>query len=263
MPASEDKAWKDKYETIQLENTILKANLETAQADIDYLKSTLRELESDPNAQKTEDYVLKADYDAMQTSYNALRADYTSIKASNDLLKDDYDTLKSLYDDVSNELAEIKKSSPVTPTPAPTPSTDTEQVFEDLAYIKAFIMPYSDDADPEYEGISIRVSYYNSKSELIYFTGVPVNVTVELYWYTNFPLIYRKQVIMDSNASFSKLGEEVLSIPDLEELLRIPFNGIEGKPSGMTRGPILMLTVSTPNQGNFTIQETISGFLWP
>ncbi len=68
---------------------------------------------------------------------------------------------------------------------------------------------------------------------------------------------------MDSNASFHKLGEEVLSLPDLGELLRIPFGGIEGKPSGMTRGPILILTVSTPNQGNFEVQNTISGFIWP
>lgn len=246
-----------KYEALLLEKAILKADLETMQADITYLK----------DASET----LRDDYDTLKVEYDTLKADFAISKATSKKLQVDYDNL-------TNELTEIKKSSEPEPDskvtsmfdvppqpeePEEVQAIEEEQVIKDLAYIKAINMPYSDDADPEWEGISIRVSYYDSNSKLIYFTGVPVNVTVELYWYTNFPPIYRKQVIMDSNASFKKLGDEVLSLPDLGELLRIPFDVIGGKPSGMTRGPILILTVSTPNQGDFTIQETISGFLWP
>ncbi len=119
--------------------------------------------------------------------------------------------------------------------PPPTPEElRAKQVIKDLAYIKASSLPYSDDADPEYEGISIFVSFYDSKSEFIPFTGVPVNVTVEMYMSTK--LIYRKQVVMNSSRGF------------LEEALRIPF---EALPTAGDPYPILAVVVTTPTQGDF------------
>ncbi len=143
--------------------------------------------------------------------------------------------------------------------PPPTPEElEAQQIIEDLAYIKASTMVYSDDADPEYEGISISVRYYDSKSKLITPNGISVQVTVELYWYTNYPSIYQNQFTVEYPEYSGPLVR-----PSNEEIVRIPYDSIEGKPSGMTRGPILILTVNTPVQGNFEAQETIPGLIWP
>jgi len=131
---------------------------------------------------------------------------------------------------------------------------EAKYVIKDLAYIKASTWSYSDDADPEYEGVRILVSYYNSKSETIIPKDVSVEVTLELYWYTNFPHIYKEKVTIDYTGALTELTKEVI---------RIPFEGIQERPSGCTRGPILILTVNTPNQGNFEVQDTIPGFFWP
>ncbi len=147
----------------------------------------------------------------------------------------------------------------VTVPPPTSEELEANQIIEDLAYIKAsFVLPYSDDADPEYEGISISVSYYDSKSEEITPNGVSVEVTVELYWYTDSLPIYNKKFIVEYPA-YSSLS---ISLP--KEVVRIPFEGIQKRPSGMSKyqGPILILTVKTPNQGNFKDQETIS-LIWP
>lgn len=116
MPTSEGEAWKDKYETLLLENTFLKAELETAQADIGYLKSASEALRDDYNS-------LKANYDTLKGDYALFEGVYDAQKAAYDSLNDNYDTLKALYDDVTNELAEIKKSSPSTPASTPAPTT--------------------------------------------------------------------------------------------------------------------------------------------
>lgn len=217
-----------KYEALLLERVILKAELETMQADIAYLRDVS----------------------------GTLRDDYNTLKA-------EYDALKVLYDDVTNELTEIKKPSEpesdsevkgIPDIPSQSEEPEEEQVIKDLAYIKATEWPYSDDADPEYEGVSIHLNYYNSKSERITPSGVSVEVTVELYWYTNYPIIYQEQVTINYTGALTELFGEVI---------RISFDSIGEKPSGMTRGPILILTVSTPNQGKFEVQNTIIGFIWP
>jgi len=124
------------------------------------------------------------------------------------------------------------------------------QVIRDLAYITAYGMPYSDDADPEYEGVDISVHCYNSKSETIYFTGVPVKVTVELFWYSNQGIRFLRQV----------------TVYDLWRVLKIPFDAIESRPSGCYRNPILVVVVTTPTQGDFEYSgtEKETGILyWP
>jgi len=176
------------------------------------------------------------------------------------------DSLRATYQvNVNGKVGQftVTAPTPAPPTPAPpTPAPPTpeeleaKQVITDLAYIKVSAWPYSDDADPEYEGVSITVSYYDSKSKSFTPSGVSVEVTVELYWYTNYPSIYQKRFIVEY-PDYS--GLPLL----LGEVVRIPYKDIQTKPSGMTRGPILILTVSTPKQGTFKVQDTISGFVWP
>ncbi|MEE8413590.1 MAG: hypothetical protein V3R96_03465, partial [Dehalococcoidales bacterium] len=64
---------------------------------------------------------------------------------------------------------------------------------------------------------------------------------------------------------YSKDSSDLAPLPTtMEEILRIPYEGIEKRPgSGMGRGPILILTVSTPSQGDFTIKKTVSYLDWP
>jgi len=141
--------------------------------------------------------------------------------------------------------------------------TVSEQVIEDLAYIKAVPGPYSDDADPEADGVDVSLSFYDSKSKRIAPSGVSVEVTVELYWYTNHPPIYQKRFILEypivENPVYSPWG----AVGGSRRVARIPYDSVGEKPSGMTRGPILILTVNTPKQGIFEVQNTISRLFWP
>ena len=161
MPASGDEDWENKYETLKIENTILKANSETAQADIVYLKSALDELKVESDTPKGDYYIVKADYailksqyntlktdfDTLQTSYTALKTDYDSLKGDSILyntalaaqitdynsLKVSYDSLKNSYDTLIamyNELAQLVSSAtpvppPTYPIPTPTPTYAT------------------------------------------------------------------------------------------------------------------------------------------
>lgn len=130
--ASEDEAWKDKYETLQIEYTVLEGKLGSAQADINYLRGVAKEVRDDYDNLKAENntleaaYVtananykklqaelntLKANQVTFETTFNQLQADYDAMKASYDSLKANYDNLQTLYTDVSNKLAEAETPS--------------------------------------------------------------------------------------------------------------------------------------------------------
>ncbi len=147
--------------------------------------------------------------------------------------------------------------------PPPTPEElEAKQVIEDLAYIQASAFGYTDDADPEYDGVDITVRYYNSRSKSITPSGISVNITVDLYWDTkpNRTSIYHKQVTINYKVADPRLAG--LGIGHSSQVVRIPFEGIQERPV-WSQGPLLIVTVSTPNQGVFTIQETISRWFWP
>ena len=124
---------------------------------------------------------------------------------------------------------------------------EEEQVIKDLAYIKIFASGYTDDADPEYDGISARIIFYDSKSERITFENIPLTVTIELYGYydgwkgddaffkgVGRKLIYEEQFTVDHSELL--LGAEI----------RIPFEAIEPGYSEKTGG--LKGTVTTPSK---------------
>ncbi|MBM2824947.1 MAG: cell surface glycoprotein related protein [Dehalococcoidales bacterium] len=125
-------------------------------------------------------------------------------------------------------------------------------VFKDLAYIRAVGVPYSDDADPEWEGVSVSVSYYGLTGDEIIPSGVSNNVTVELYWSPGSPSIYHKEVIMDSSSGFKR------------EVVRIPFDAIPKRPIGLPQDqrPILDVEVATPTQGKFADRSAEMQY-WP
>lgn len=97
-----------------------------------------------------------------------------------------------------------------TPTPRPTPvPTPTPQNI-DLAYITVNTTYYTDDADPEYEGMTVVVDCYNSKSELILFAGLPILVDVKVFSRDRY--VYDKQVTITDVRELSMSGK-TLRIP--------------------------------------------------
>ena len=123
------------------------------------------------------------------------------------------------------------------------------QVIEDLAYITVGAGSYTDDADPEAEGIRLFIRFYDSKSETIEFQDIPVVVTIELYGYRNTfdynrrqnrELVYKEQTTIDYSTRLS-LGAEI----------KIPFEKIAVNQNRYIKWGAIEVTVTTPNQGDF------------
>jgi len=130
MPASEDEDWENKYETLKIEKTILTADLRTLQSDVAYLRTTsdtLRDeydtMKAEYNTLKAENGTLRATSKKLQADYDSVQTTYNAIQTEHDTLRADYNALEALYNDVTDELAEINKSSPPSPTPTITPSS--------------------------------------------------------------------------------------------------------------------------------------------
>ena len=120
-------------------------------------------------------------------------------------------------------------------------------VIEDLAYIKIFLAGgYSDDADPEPEGVSFRISFYDSKSEPINFQNIPVLVTIELYSDKNQELVYEEQVTI-YRADLIGISREI----------RIPFEKILLDQNNYDKLRTIEVTVTTPKQGDFQATSSI------
>lgn len=124
---------------------------------------------------------------------------------------------------------------------------------EDLAYIKVMPTGYTDDADPEYEGIEIAILYYNSKSKPIIFGNVPMKVYIELYGYKDLTdtfkhekmqLLYKVSFITTQSAPSSTI--------------RIPFKDIPVEKSKYYKYGTIKVTVKTPQGETFSdVQELV------
>lgn len=68
-------------------------------------------------------------------------------------------------------------------TSEPQKTTAALAEIKDLAYVKIFAGGYTDDADPEEDGLSIDISYYDSNSELINFRNTPVLAHIQVFGY--------------------------------------------------------------------------------
>ena len=157
-----------------------------------------------------------------------------------------FDTLIDLFkiEFTKSNLQPIPNSTLIVP-----PSGSME--INDLAYIKVFVVGYSDDADPEYEGISIDVTFYDAKSELISFSDVPLLLNIELYAYrdpldlfnlSNGDLVYKGSVSADHSMRLVDLAGGYIRIPFRD----IHFDQNIYQPYGTVR-----VIVSTPVQGEF------------
>jgi hypothetical protein len=142
----------------------------------------------------------------------------------------------------------------VTPTPQALPGSTEKPsggIIKYLAYIEGSGFGYSDDADPEDEGIQISFLWYDTKSEWIVFRNIPISVDIELYqrgfdWetgkYTLGRCIYKGRAQIDSSLSH----------------IRIPFEDINATPTGgYTTGSLAKVTIHTPQQGDYSIECVI------
>ncbi len=129
-------------------------------------------------------------------------------------------------------------------------------IINDLAYIKIMCLPYTDDADPETDGISIDINFYNSNSENISFENIPITVNIKLYsskpnWDTGEyeivePSIYEGIVKVDHSMRLSEM---------FGNYIKIPFENIGPLPDEESTMGISIVTLITPLQGSFGARE--------
>lgn len=129
---------------------------------------------------------------------------------------------------------------------------DSDLIIEDLAYIKILCASYSDDADPEDDGISIDISFYDSKSEHISFEDIPITVNIKLYatkinWDTGEEEIielpvYEGNIQIDHSMRISEM---------FGKYIRIPYEDIGPLPDKEYPWGKAIVTVNTKKQGEF------------
>lgn len=130
-----------------------------------------------------------------------------------------------------------------------------ETLPEDLAYIKTWVSNYSDDATPEPNGISLRIWFYDSKSELIAFRDIPLIVTFKLYNFGFFP-DSPPENWEESNYSGEPLYQDMATINFSSESIKIPFENLKITPRtsySSYHNVGVKVTVTTPNQRDFSV----------
>ncbi len=142
-----------------------------------------------------------------------------------------------------------------TAAPLATAAT-TPQLIEGLAYIKVMAVTYTDDADPEPEGVSIDISFYNTASEPIQFSGIPINVNLKLFAYRdaldemdnkNRELVYDGTITLDHSMTIGEM---------FGKYIRIPFTEINADSNSYTPFGMLEVNIDTPAQGSLSDSES-------
>jgi hypothetical protein len=136
--------------------------------------------------------------------------------------------------------------------------TEIQKVIEGLSYIKIMASGYSDDADPEDDGLAIDISYYDNKSERIKFRNTPITVRIKLYGYRNvrdtfdhdkMELIYEGSVTIDHSM---KMGEM------FGKYIRVPFEDIAADKDKYYKSGTVEVVVKT-ERGDFSdIEDLVS-----
>jgi len=149
---------------------------------------------------------------------------------------------------------QLEETPPSQATPVGSPGAETPapsaKIIKNLAYIESMFYGYSDDADPEDEGIEISLLWYDTNSEWIYFRDVPISVDIEIYLRH-----------YDFKIGEYILGERVYSgrahIDSSASDIRIPFADINVAPSEDWDSGLGKLTIHTPRQGDYSIEGPI------
>jgi hypothetical protein len=133
---------------------------------------------------------------------------------------------------------------------------DNNLIINDLAYIKILCLYYTDDADPETDGISIDIGFYDNKSEDISFYDIPIEVNIKIYarefnldtgeFETEKPPVYEGTVEINHSMRLSEM---------FGNYIRVPFEDIGLMPDKESTMGILIVRVITPLQGEFEAKQ--------
>ncbi len=151
---------------------------------------------------------------------------------------------------------------------APAEEPEEPQVITDLAHIEAVLHNYSDGIDPEPDGILIRISFYDSESGLIELNEVPLlTVTIKLYDCTQY-----SKPRAGYTAMFYQDTVTIQSYTSRPGTIRLPYESIRIPLESLTLNANLSkqlmsnlsgyynigaeVTVTTPNQGDFSVTST-------
>jgi len=135
---------------------------------------------------------------------------------------------------------------PTTPDPVTQPQEEP-QIIEDLAYISTAVTTYTNDADPEADGIDIWIYYFNSGSGFIYFQNIPIKVSVKLFGYRNW-----QDSLRDENRELVYQEEfTVYQGGYAGSGIEIPFEVIAIDQNKYYHMGNMEVTVTTPEQGDF------------
>ncbi len=110
-----------------------------------------------------------------------------------------------------------------------TSSAPVSSPLDDLASIRTNWLNYTDDADSDPEGMEISVVCIHKNSQRMSFTGIPVQVTVQLYAYPLKPGVkipgsdVKEQLVYEGK--FTKDGTEETALGAMM-IIRIPFGDI-------------------------------------
>lgn len=162
----------------------------------------------------------------------------------------------SAFKDLAQEEFSELNSAPREEAPPISYTTENPpqaREISDISYIKTFAVGYSDDSDPQDEGIAIDVFFYDSRSDLLRFSNVPFVLVIELYGYRDIhnldqskaELVYRGSLSLDHSM---RLGEM------MGHYVRIPFDEISVDQSTYQPFGTLKIIVETTMQGHFEAQ---------
>jgi len=155
-------------------------------------------------------------------------------------------------------VACVPPAPPTSPSlPPPASEKAPTDIIKDLAYIEGSGGGYTDDADPQYEGVEIRFLWYDTKSELITFRNIPISVEMELYprgfdfeanKYTLGKCIYKGTAQIDSSLSQIRIAFEDIEATAITD----PAQSI-GKMLSVAK-----VTIHTPQQGDYSIEFVVA-----
>jgi len=106
--------------------------------------------------------------------------------------------------------------------------TLTPNAIPDIAYIQADAIGYSDDDDPQNEGVAIDIQFYDSESEPISFSNIPMSIYIELIAFEDSMDLFETdavgEIVYEGNVSIDhsmRIGEM------LGNYIRISFDDIQ------------------------------------
>jgi hypothetical protein len=131
------------------------------------------------------------------------------------------------------------------------PTSKPSDPIPDVAYIEVDAVGYSDDDDPQDEGVAIDIQFYNSESEPMSFSDVPMSTEIQLIAFRDLvdmlesqggERVYSGSITLDHTM---RLGEI------FGDYIRIPYDQVSMDPAAFERFGEVRVTVEIPQQGSF------------